>query len=103
MIVSSLFNPWINIFAKLDFIAKYISAERRRTIEATTTFNTMLDNLIDKKRQELIDAGGINNNIPENEKDLLTLMLEADIRDVESNEESTTTEELRVIIFTWHK
>lgn len=93
MIVSSLFNPWLNIFARFDFIVKYISAERRRINDATVSFNAMLDGLIDKKRQELIDAGGINNNIPENEKDLLTLMLEADLR---SDKSENSTTELRV-------
>lgn len=91
VVVSSLFNPWLNIFAKLDYLLKYISPERRRVMRATTRFNGMLDDLTNKKRQEILQKA--NSNIPESEKDLLTLMIEADMRD---NNGDTSNEELRV-------
>ncbi|CEP15817.1 hypothetical protein [Parasitella parasitica] len=87
VVISTLFNPFVNIFASLDFLVKYISPERRRVIKATDEFNSMLGELADKRRQEILD--GEKKNIPENEKDLLTLMIEADIRD---NIKTTTTE-----------
>lgn len=93
-IVASIFDPWITIFAKIDFIYKYVSANRRRTIESTTKFNSMLGKMIDTKRQQLID-NGVDTNIPETEKDLLTLMLEADIQ---GEGRAHTTTELRVSI-----
>lgn len=93
-VVSSLFNPFVNLFAKYDFLIKYVSAERRRVIKATDEFNVMLSRLADTRRQEILN--GEKKNIPENEKDLLTLMIEADVREgVE-----TTTTELRVGILT---
>ncbi|KAF1805999.1 hypothetical protein V8B55DRAFT_1452924 [Mucor lusitanicus] len=88
-VVSSLFNPFVNLFAKYDFLIKYVSAERRRVIKATDEFNVMLSNLADKRRQEILN--GEKKDIPENEKDLLTLMIEADIREGVQ----TTTTELR--------
>ncbi|CAO3614068.1 unnamed protein product [Mucor hiemalis] len=77
--IAGLFNPWINIFAKVDFLLHYISPQRRRINNATLKFSSMLDELADKKREEIL--AGSNSDIPENEKDLLTLMIEADIRD----------------------
>ncbi|KAL7330391.1 hypothetical protein PS15p_205347 [Mucor circinelloides] len=87
IVITSLFNPYVNIFAKVDFLMKYISPERRRINRATTRFNNMLQNLADKRRQEIMN--GDTKDVPEHEKDLLTLMIEADIRD---GSETTTTE-----------
>lgn len=50
----------------------------------------MLDRLTEKRRSDIL--AGANSGVPENEKDLLTLMIEADIRE----EGDTSTEELRV-------
>lgn len=90
MVIAGLFNPWINIFAKVDFLMHYISPERRRINKATIKFTQMLDELADKKRKEIL--AGSNSDIPENEKDLLTLMIEADIRD----KGTISNQELRV-------
>lgn len=88
--IMSLFDPWLSIFVKADFFIRMISPGRRRIMDANTKFNGMLDDLTNKKRQEIL--GGKNKGVPENEKDLLTLMIEADIR--EGGEAST--EQLRV-------
>ncbi|KAI7895101.1 cytochrome P450 [Mucor mucedo] len=87
--ILSLFDPWLSIFVKADFLIRMISPGRRRIMEASTKFNSMLDDLTNKKRQEILE--GKRNGIPEKEKDLLTLMIEADIR--EGGEAST--EQLR--------
>lgn len=50
----------------------------------------MLQSLADKRRQEIMN--GDTKDVPEHEKDLLTLMIEADIRDGSE----TTSTELRV-------
>jgi cytochrome P450 len=92
IVITSLFNPYVNIFAKFDFLMKYISPERRRINKATIRFNNMLQGLADKRRQEIVN--GKTRGIPESEKDLLTLMIEADIRDGSE----TTTTQLRVIL-----
>jgi hypothetical protein len=90
IIIDSLFDPWVNVFSKVDFLVQYISAKRRRVLKATAEFNSMIDNLINKRRQEILS--GVKSDTPENEKDLLTLMIEADLR--EGTE--TSTLELRV-------
>ncbi|KAG2236257.1 cytochrome P450 [Thamnidium elegans] len=87
--IVTLFNPWAAIFSKLDFLVKYFSAERRRVDRATDKFNDMIDALTNKRRQDI--ENGLKNGIPENEKDLLTLMIEADMRE----DGNTSTEELR--------
>ncbi len=90
-VIKGLFNPWVNIFAKVDFLMRFISPERRRIDRATKKFTSMLDDLANKKRQDIL--AGVNSDVPENEKDLLTLMIEADIRD---NKGSISNKELRV-------
>ncbi|CAO0796784.1 unnamed protein product [Mucor circinelloides] len=90
IVITSLFNPYVNIFAKVDFLMKYISPERRRINRATARFNNMLQSLADKRRQDIMN--GDTKDVPEHEKDLLTLMIEADIRDGSE----TTSTELRV-------
>ncbi|KAF1802679.1 cytochrome P450 [Mucor lusitanicus] len=87
IVITSLFNPYVNIFAKVDFLMKYISPERRRINRATTRFNDMLQGLADTRRQEILN--GETKDVLEHEKDLLTLMIEADIRD---GSETLTTE-----------
>lgn len=90
VVISGLFDPWANIFAQLDFLIQYVSPKRRRAAKATADFNHMVDQLADKRRQEILS--GKKSDIPENEKDLLTLMIEADLREGIH----TSTDELRV-------
>jgi cytochrome P450 len=90
IVISALFNPWLNIFAKVDFMFKYISPHRRRVMKATTRFNGMLQSLTEQRRKEILEGDTVG--VPEGEKDLLTLMIEADIRE---NTE-TSTKEMRV-------
>ena len=89
-LLKGLFNPWVNIFAKLDFVLNIISPERRRISQATLKFNGMLDGLAEKRRDEIL--AGENSGVAESEKDLLTLMIEADIRE----KGTASIEELRV-------
>lgn len=89
-IIGALFDPWINVFAKIDHLMPYISPKRRRQMKATKEFIAMVDQLADKRRQEILN--GDKKHLEESEKDLLTLMIEADI----SQGLGTTTTELRV-------
>ncbi|KAI8988313.1 cytochrome P450 [Mycotypha africana] len=89
IIVASLFGPALFFFAKYDFLLMYLSPKRRRVMKATVEFNEMLENLADKRRQEILDDK--MQNIPDSEKDLLTLMIEADLHE----STKTTTKELR--------
>ncbi|KAI8994753.1 cytochrome P450 [Pilobolus umbonatus] len=88
-VIDSLFDPWMNIFARFDFITRRISTKRRESEYALHRFNKMLDGLIDKRRTEILD--GLKSDVPDNEKDLLTLILEADIE----HRGLTSTEEIR--------
>ncbi|GAA5798150.1 hypothetical protein HPULCUR_003550 [Helicostylum pulchrum] len=85
----TFFSPWTIVLSNFDFLVKYFSAERRRIDRATEKFNDMIDVLTNKRRQDI--KNGLKNGIPENEKDLLTLMIEADTREGGN----TSTEELR--------
>lgn len=61
-------------------------------MKATTEFSAMVDQMADKRRQEILS--GEKKHLEESEKDLLTLMIEADIH----QGLGTTTIELRVSI-----
>ncbi|CEP12638.1 hypothetical protein [Parasitella parasitica] len=87
--IAGLFDPFINIFVKVDFMMNYISSKRKRINKAITRFNSMLEDLANKRRQEILNGETLG--VPENEKDLLTLMIEADIREGSR----TTSTELR--------
>lgn len=91
-VIKGLFNPWSSVFAKFDFLIRYVSAERRRADAATKKFCNMLDELANKKRKDIL--AGVNTGVAESEKDLLTLMIEADLRD--NKEETISNLELRV-------
>jgi cytochrome P450 len=80
----------VGIFAHLDFLTQYISPSRRRSMAATAKFNGMIEDLITRKRDEI--RSNKAEDIPDNEKDLLRLMIEADDR----GEGFTSVEELRV-------
>ncbi|KAI8091152.1 cytochrome P450 [Gilbertella persicaria] len=89
VVIRSLFNPWVNVFAKIDFILYTIMPSKRESYHAVIKFNKMLVNMADKRRQEIYD--GQKSNLPESEKDLLTLMIEAELREGVT----TTSQELR--------
>jgi cytochrome P450 len=92
-VTKGLFNPWINILGRADYFYRLLSPSRRLIDDATKKLCSMLDRLADSKRMEIL--AGVKSDVPENEKDLLTLMIEAEIRDNE--EETMSTLELRVI------
>lgn len=88
--MSNIFNPFSNIFRKLSFILKHTSAKFIKTQVATERLVSMMEDLANEKRQKILN--GDMKNISDQEKDLLTMMIEADIE--EGTE--TTTKQLRV-------
>lgn len=76
------------------FLARRIYPETTRAAER---FSKMLENLIETRREEICQ--GKRSHIPDNEKDLLTLMIEED------NEVNTEVSllELRVRVYYKHK
>jgi cytochrome P450 len=72
IVFASLANLFFNLIP--PFLIKYISP---KTVRATERFYKMLENLVDTRREEI--RRGEKSHIPDNEKDLLTLMIEADM------------------------
>ena len=85
--MQSISDPISNVFCALERLLVYVYPKRRRSADAVAKLNAKFDRVISKKREEL--QNGIFSNKPDNEKDLVTLMLEEDI--------SITNEELRVM------
>lgn len=81
------------VFPRLDSIYQYFSAKRREQYNAVYKLIDLLDGMADKKRSILQDASNSDiKDVPDHEKDLLQLMLEAELR----GEGSWTKRELRV-------
>ncbi|EIE80372.1 hypothetical protein RO3G_05077 [Rhizopus delemar RA 99-880] len=73
-----LFDPILNIFGPFSFILTAIFPKRREQLKAVAKLNGKLEQLIHQKRMEI--ENGAYSNTPENEKDLVALMLEAEKR-----------------------
>lgn len=91
--MSNIFNPLSNMLVKLSFISKYTSAKFIEAQAATARLVSMMEDLANDKRQKILN--GDMKNLSDQEKDLLTMMIEADI---EEGTETTTTQ-LRVSRF----
>ncbi|KAG1046989.1 hypothetical protein G6F43_010543 [Rhizopus delemar] len=89
LVMLTLFDPILNVFSALERLLVYVYPKRRRSANAVAKLNAKFDRLIDKKREEL--QNGVFSNKPDNEKDLVTLMLEAGMQE----DISITNEELR--------
>ena len=92
-----LFDGFTNViplvFPRLDVIYRAISAKRREQYNSVFKLIDLLDDMADKKRALLQDASNSHiRDVPEHEKDLLQLMLEAELR----GEGNWTKTELRV-------
>ncbi|KAG1140684.1 hypothetical protein G6F37_011545 [Rhizopus arrhizus] len=89
LVMQSIFDPISNVFCALEPLLVYVYPKRRRSADAVVKLNAKFDRIISKKREEL--QNGIFSNKPDNEKDLVTLMLEAGMQE----DISITNEELR--------
>lgn len=90
VVMSNIFNPLSSLFIKFSFIWKRISTKFVQTQEATDRLLSMMENLADEKRRQILN--GEMKNLADSEKDLLTMMIEADIEEGTK----TTTTQLRV-------
>ncbi|KAG1050371.1 hypothetical protein G6F43_007348 [Rhizopus delemar] len=88
-LTEALFDPIINVFASMENLLIYVVPKRRKAAKAVVKLNEKFDQLVSTKRQEL--QNGRFSNKPDNEKDLLTLMLEAELQ----GEALETSEQLR--------
>lgn len=87
----NLRNPLAFAFPKMDWLLKYVIPGRLQMAKSVDKLNGLMMDLIKEKRAKLLETMA-QGDIPENEKDLLTLMLEAEQR----GEGTTNDEELRV-------
>ncbi|KAL7316548.1 hypothetical protein PS15m_005631 [Mucor circinelloides] len=94
VVMSNIFNPLSSLFIKFSFIWKRISTKFVQTQEATDRLLSMMENLADEKRRQILN--GEMKNLADSEKDLLTMMIEADI---EEGTKTTTTQLRQNIAF----
>ncbi|KAI8647570.1 cytochrome P450, partial [Parasitella parasitica] len=90
IINAGLQEPFYFFFPILDQALLWLSPKRQAVHQEMKRFVDMLSEVIKKKRHD-IEAGLQNNNLPENEKDVLTLFIESEQR----GEGALTNEELR--------
>lgn len=83
-------NPALAVFPQLDWLLKHVTPGRRHLDQSVIKLNNMLMDVAKARRLEV--QASIDKSIPDSEKDLLTLILEAELR----GEGSTSDEELRV-------
>ncbi|KAG1539620.1 hypothetical protein G6F47_012519 [Rhizopus delemar] len=89
LVTRSIFDPISYVCSAMENFLTYTYPTKRKGFNAVVKLNAKFDRLIEKKREEL--QNGIFSNKPDNEKDLVTLMLEAGMQE----DISITNEELR--------
>lgn len=92
LVNEGLFDPLLNVMGSFSFLLTLLFPEKRKQMDAVSRLNAKLAQLAEQKRKEVQE--GLHADKPENEKDLVTLMLEA-----EQANEAIKDEELRVSIF----
>lgn len=85
-----MLDPLEFMLIKWSFLLYLVIPEKRRAHAALAKLNAKFDEIVRQRRAEL-ESGALD-NVPENEKDLITLMLEAEKR----GEAIVTEEQLRV-------
>jgi cytochrome P450 len=86
-------SPIPFVFAKYDWALKYILPGRKTMLKNVDRLNGLLLSIAEKRRQEIKDKKF--DDRPDSEKDLLTLILESEIRE----EGFIHNEEIKVIFF----
>ncbi|KAI9256689.1 cytochrome P450 [Sporodiniella umbellata] len=76
--MSMMSDPLFNMFGKMNFLLPMFSAKRKHNLNCLYALQDRLKEASDQKRVDL--KNGTYKNTPENEKDLVTLMLEADMK-----------------------
>ncbi|KAI8391099.1 cytochrome P450 [Radiomyces spectabilis] len=92
-VIASVRDPITNVFPQIDSIRAWFFPSRRARLEGTAKLNNLLLNMAQERRRFLTEqkATGQEDTKSDSEKDLLTLMLEAEIR----GEGNLSDEELR--------
>jgi cholesterol 24(S)-hydroxylase len=82
------------MFPFLEIYFLWMIPRRQRLHEELVQFKAMLRNVIAEKRKKVESGQAQNENLEDNEKDLLTMMLESEMQ----GEGKMTNDELEVII-----
>lgn len=92
---SGIFDPFFFIFPKFDSDYLWMFPKRVAIFKELDRFFGMLDNIIESKREMIKDEDYQNDSLNENEKDLLTLLIESESR----GEGVMSNKELRVNMY----
>jgi cholesterol 24(S)-hydroxylase len=87
-----MLDPLYFMFPVLEAHFLWMLPKRRQAHKELAKFKAMLRNMIDEKRKKVESGQAQNENLEENEKDLLFLMLESEMQ----GEGKMTNDELEV-------
>jgi cytochrome P450 len=93
-VMQGIFKPMYFIFPVIEKRLLWLFPKRKRVHDDLNRFLSMIDTIIADKRKKIHDGKNSNDVLAENEKDLLTLMLENEM----NGDGSMTNEELKVYI-----
>ncbi|GAN02482.1 cytochrome P450 [Mucor ambiguus] len=93
-VMSNIFNPLSSLLIRFSFIWRLVSTKFVQIEKATDRLLSMMENLADEKRRQILN--GEMEKLADQEKDLLTMMIEADI---EEGTKTTTTQLRQNIAF----
>ncbi|ORZ22410.1 cytochrome P450 [Absidia repens] len=82
-------SPFSFLFPSMDWLLKYIIPGRKELDKSVDKLNALLMSMAQERRLQV--RASIDDNVPDSEKDLLTLMLEAELR----GEGTASDEQLR--------
>lgn len=88
-LIEATFNPWFIAFPNLDMRYRFLFPSRKRLHREMDAFLDKMSQVITHKRELLNHQ---KTTVPESERDILTLMIEAE----KNGEGSMTNEELQV-------
>ena len=79
--VFTSFSDFTSLSARADAMLRVFSRSRQEKYKARFRLINMFDDMIEQRRVTLLDTKETSStNVPDNEKDLLTLLLEAEMR-----------------------
>ncbi|KAI8887606.1 cytochrome P450 [Backusella circina FSU 941] len=90
-VMQGIFSPGYAIFPFIEKYFLWLFPKRKEVHENLNQFLHMVDTIIDEKRKKIQEGKNSNDVLEENEKDLLTLMLENEMK----GDDSMTNEELK--------
>lgn len=94
-IKDSLRDLFLILFPQLDFLVKHISSKRARLTRDVDALSNLLLDVAKKRRQEIQERRAQGIVVPDNQKDLLTRIMEAELDGIDG---MSSDEDLRVSV-----